>query len=134
MGKTRRTSFGICLSVETTRNAVSGYQRPGGRSLCLQDQKDNMSQLPSQTQRPSKTSDFINKPPESKPCFGIRRTYSSDHTTLVTAMLPNTVRSCSRHGVAAARLTSERPSNVIPHSKKFILLGYIHCFSHWTFL
>jgi hypothetical protein len=39
---------------------------------------------------------------------------------LVT-LLPNTVHSCSRHGVVAVRFTSERPSNVIPVSKTFVL-------------
>jgi len=36
--------------------------------------------------------------------------------------LQNIVYSCSRHDVVAARLTSARPSSVIPLSKTFTLL------------
>lgn len=36
-------------------------------------------------------------------------------------LLPNTVHSCSRHGFVAVTLTSERPGNVIPFSKTFVL-------------
>jgi hypothetical protein len=35
----------------------------------------------------------------------------------------NAVHSCSRHGVAAVRLNSERPGSVITVSKTFTLLG-----------
>jgi hypothetical protein len=37
--------------------------------------------------------------------------------------LHNTVRSCSQHGVAAARLTSERPGSVTPVSKNIYCTG-----------
>jgi hypothetical protein len=43
---------------------------------------------------------------------------------------PNTVRSCSRHGVVAAWLTSKRPGSVIPFSKTLLCWQYIHSFSH----
>ena len=39
------------------------------------------------------------------------------------AELPNTLYSCSRQGVAAARLASERPGSVISISKTFPLVG-----------
>ena len=39
------------------------------------------------------------------------------------AELPNTVHSCSRHGVAAARLTSERPGSIIPMPKNIYFVG-----------
>jgi hypothetical protein len=39
------------------------------------------------------------------------------------ATLPNTVHSCSWHGMDAARLTSEWPGRVTPYLKTFIPLG-----------
>jgi hypothetical protein len=48
---------------------------------------------------------------------------------------PNTVDSCSRHGVVAAGLTSERPGSVIPVSKTFnVLRVQLWIQSLWTFL
>jgi hypothetical protein len=44
-------------------------------------------------------------------------------TISVLSEFPNTVHSCSRHGVAAVRLTSERPGSVLPVRKTLTLLG-----------
>ena len=60
---------------------------------------------------------------------------SSVHGTLqspykLLAELPNTESSCSRHGVVAAWLPTERPGGVIPFSKIFTLLGVHYSFSH----
>jgi hypothetical protein len=41
--------------------------------------------------------------------------------------LPNTVHSCSRHGVADAWLTSARPGNVVPVPGTSTLLGVGVC-------
>lgn len=46
-----------------------------------------------------------------------------DNSTALTTLLAGTVNSCSRHGVAAARLTSERAGNVIPVLKTFTLIA-----------
>jgi hypothetical protein len=43
---------------------------------------------------------------------------------------PNTVRSCSRHGVVAAWLTSERPGSVYLFRKHLLCCQHIHSFSH----
>jgi hypothetical protein len=42
--------------------------------------------------------------------------------------LPNTVHSCSRHGVVAARLSTERPGSVTPSK------GHIQCKQRYIFL
>ena len=44
-------------------------------------------------------------------------------TRLLLAVLLNSVHSCSRHGVVAAWLTSERPRSVIPLSKNIYCTG-----------
>ena len=46
-----------------------------------------------------------------------------DNSTALTTLLAGTVNSCSRHGVAAARLTSERAGSVMSLSQTFSPLG-----------
>jgi len=127
-------TFGYVFRLEHRVSLAGRYQRRGETLLYLQDQTGNMSQQPSQNSRLQKPPIWLIKSQKVIPCHGIRRTYSSDQSTLVATQLANNVQSCSRYSVAAGRLSSERPGNVIPISKTFPLLGYNHCFSHWTFL
>lgn len=46
-----------------------------------------------------------------------------DNSTAVIRLLANTVHSCSRQGIVAARLTSEWPGNVMSLSQTFTPLG-----------
>jgi len=46
-----------------------------------------------------------------------------DNSTALTTLLADTVHSCSRHGVVAAALTSERPGSVMSLSQTFTPLG-----------
>ena len=48
------------------------------------------------------------------------------------AELPDTAYSCSRHGMAAARLSSERPGSATAVSKTFIVWQYFDSFSDWA--
>ena len=41
-----------------------------------------------------------------------------------------TASNCSRYGVVAAWFISERPGNLLPISKTFTLLKYVHSYSH----
>jgi hypothetical protein len=61
-------------------------------------------------------------------CFeNVAKEGSSSHALSVVtkslAELPNTVHSCSRQGLVAARLASERPGSVIHLSKNICSLG-----------
>jgi len=48
---------------------------------------------------------------------------TSELHTDAGVLVRHTVYNCSRHGPATARLTSERPGNIIPVPKTFILLA-----------
>jgi len=43
--------------------------------------------------------------------------------TAAGVLVRHTVYSCSRHGLVTARITSERPGNIIPVPKTFTLLA-----------
>ena len=127
-------AFGHVFRLKHCVSLAGGYQRLGETLLYLQDQTGNTSQPLSPNSGLQKPQIWLIKTQKVIPCHGIRRTYSSDQSTLVAAQFANNVQSCSRYSVAAGRLPSERPGNITPLSKTFPLLEYNHCFSHWTFL
>jgi hypothetical protein len=62
---------------------------------------------------------FLNRHSNASVTLGV----SIVMTTSLANLLRNTAHSCSRHGVVAAILASERPGSVIPVSNTFTLLG-----------